>query len=433
MTLRMTAMVAAAAMIATPLAMRAAAAAMPGPVPASLHGSVAGTVLQVTGAPGHNGSGRVIFPLEVQLHGHGVAGDLQAAGSTPAGYSPAQLRVYLGLHGSGLGQDVAIVDAFDDPYVTSDVNTFSRQFHLPLACGTPGAGSGCFPFAVTHPYGIGGIDTGWGLEASLDVEMVHAIAPRAAITLVEAYDNAVGSLFAAVDFAAAKHPAAISNSWGVDVPEFTGERRYDWHCQVADSLCVFSTGDGGYPGQYPSYNPAVLAVGGTTLRLSARGQVTSEQAWSSGGGGLSEIEPRPAYQAKVDHSRYRGTPDVSFDANPATGVPVYDTEINGGTGNGHWFEVGGTSVGAPAWSAILAVADQLRGQQGKGPLTEKDYLVQRAVYSVRYGHGLYDITKGSNGPVYLCGKQCAAGPGYDYVTGLGSPRPGIDRALANAR
>lgn len=410
-------------------AVHAVAAAGTGrPAPAALRTTMDHGFMKVEPATGTAAATRAVLPLLLKVRGHDKAGQPLAAGTAPAGYSPAQFQAYLGLHGNGAGQRVTVVDAYDDPYITDDVNTFSGQFGLPQTCGSGGAGGDCFDFTVAHPDGFAGIDTSWGLETSLDVEMIHAIAPQASITLVEAYDDSADSLFAAVDHAAAAGPDAISNSWGFNGTEFTGETAYDSHCQLTTSVCVFSTGDDGNPGSYPATSPYVLATGGTTLTLGSGGLVASETAWNLSGGGVSYVEPRPSYQDAVSPAAYRAAPDISFDADPATGVPVYDSEVSGT--DGHWFEVGGTSVAAPAWSAILTVADQLRAQAGRQPLTADGFGVQRAVYSA--GAGLYDVTQGSNGIVGLCGSQCAAGPGYDDVTGLGSPRPGIDTALAAA-
>jgi subtilase family serine protease len=214
--------------------------------------------------------------------------------------------------------------------------------------------------------------------------------------------------------------AVISNSWGFG-GELAGESAYDHFCQLSAGVCTFSTGDLGNPGGYPAYNPAVIAVGGTSLDLTAAGAVGPETGWFHSGGGLSAFEPRPAYQDKVNTFTARGIPEVSFDADPQTGVAVYDSASGG------WVELGGTSTGAPAWAAILAVADQLRAAHGKRPLTAAGYEAQRALYQLC--SGLYDVTTGSNGG---CGAVCTAGPGYDFVTGLGSPRAGIDTALAAA-
>lgn len=321
---------------------------------------------------------------------------------------------------------MAVADAYKDPRIVSDVNTFSAQFGLPKICGTAGTRSPCFDFKVTAPDGTAGQNPDWALETSLDVEWIHAIAPRATIRLVTAHDASFASMWATVTDAAALRPGAISISWGDSAGEFSGESYYDWHCELAHSVCVAATGDFGHPGEYPAYNPRVLAVGGTTLQLSSGGTVTSEVAWSSSGGGQSYFEPKPRAQQGVTPGSHRGIPDISFDADPSTGVAVYDTVPYDGQAG--WFQVGGTSVGAPAWSAILAAADQLRAAAGKSPLTSSGGQAARAVYAATSALG--DITTGP--PNGACPVECQAGPGYDFVTGLGSPRVGIDKALAAA-
>jgi subtilase family serine protease len=370
--------------------------------------------------------GTAVPPLELHVHGYTKAGGPVLAQTAPAGYAPATIGSYLGLTGNGAGQTVAVVDAYRDPNITSDVNTFSKQFGLPRICGTAGAPAPCFNFKVSAPDGTAGQDSGWALETSLDVEWIHAIAPRATVRLVTAHDASFASMWAAVTDAAALAPAAISMSWGDSAGEFSGESFYDWHCQLAHSVCVAATGDFGHPGEYPAYNSAALAVGGTTLQIGAGGTVDSEVAWSSSGGGLSYFEPKPAGQQGVSQGPRRGIPDVSFDADPNTGVAVYDSvPYEGQTG---WFQVGGTSVGAPAWSAILAATDQLRVAAGKRPLAAAGGQASRAVYAASSTLG--DITTGP--PNGRCPGECHAGPGYDYVTGLGSPRAGVDQALAAA-
>lgn len=374
----------------------------------------------------------------------GGCGASQLTTAAPAGYGAAQLRAYLRLQGSGAGQAVAIVDAFDNPYASTDITAYSRQFGLPVPCGAnKQAKSGCFKFSVVHPYGFNGVDAGWALESDLDVQMVHAIAPRASITLVEAYDNSYVSMLQAISYAAARKPApaVISNSWGG--PEFAGETAADQHCALARTLCVFAAGDSGNPGWYPAFDPYVLSVGGTHLELTPAGQVSLEGGWccapfpgAATGGGVSQYLPRPAYQDAANPYPKRGIPDVSFDADPFTGVAVHDTfgldDQNG------WFEVGGTSVGTPAWAGILAAADQLRVAEGKKPLAGAGFQALKLIYAMPHAAGFADITQGSNN-MFQCNAAlgtpalaCQAHPGYDLVTGWGSPRPGIDTALSSA-
>ena len=103
----------------------------------------------------------------------------------------------------------------------------------------------------------------------------------------------------------------------------------------------------------------------------------------------------------------RGVPDVSFEANPSTGVSVYDsTAFEGQSG---WWTLGGTSVGAPNWAGVLAAGKAAGSTALEG---------NTAVYGGGYKTNLRDITSGTNG---TCGTDCTAGTGYDLVTGLGSP------------
>ena len=226
------------------------------------------------------------------------------------GYTPQQIQARLGLTGDGAGQTVAIVDAYDYPTAEADLNHFSAHFDLAQTCDSATAGTDCFDFSQVYADGAApAVDSGWNEEEALDIEWAHAIAPHAKIVLVEAADDSAAALYQAVDVAAALHPAAVSNSWGMT--EFSEEGFYDDHCKLADSVCVQSTGDDGYPAGYSATNPYALAIGGTTMQLDADGRTLSETAWSSGGGGESYFEKRPAYQDGVQSSKYTGAPRTS--------------------------------------------------------------------------------------------------------------------------
>ncbi|MGH3373907.1 MAG: S53 family peptidase [Actinoallomurus sp.] len=385
----------------------------------------------------HTGAGWVQHPLMAKVQGWKSATSPQLTTTTPTGYTPEQLRSYLHLTGTGKGQTVAVVDAFDNPYAAADLATYSKKFGLPEPCGKSSK-PGCFTFSSVHPFGVLGADPGWALESDLDVQMVHAIAPDASIVLVEAYDNSFLHMTQAIDYAAGLHAGVISNSYGGS--EYSGETSADGHCALASALCVFSTGDTGNPGEYPAYDPHVLAVGGTTFSLASSGDVDFETAWCCSnnggavgtGGGLSAFEPRPAYQDSVNSFQHRAIPDVSFDADPATGVPVYDTF--GLSGQNGWFQVGGTSAGAPAWAGIVAAADQLRAKAKQPPLAGAGFQAQKLIYGMP--HDVFrDITTGVNNALECDTpiETCQAKPGYDPVTGWGGPKAGIDAALAAAR
>jgi kumamolisin len=156
--------------------------------------------------------------------------------------------------------------------------------------------------------------------------------------------------------------------------------------------------------EYESSDPAVIGVGGTTLRLNAQGAVTSETGWSMGGGGKSVVFGRPPWQTgdQVPAGTQRLVPDVACAADPATGGMVVI--------NGTPEAVGGTSWAAPVWAAFCARINESRVSSGKAPLG----FLGPLLYPLGGGAAFRDITSGSNGAY-------SAGPGYDLVTGLGSP------------
>jgi len=171
---------------------------------------------------------------------------------------------------------------------------------------------------------------------------------------------------------------------------------------------------------YPAASPDVVAVGGTSLALDAKGNYASETAWSGSGGGQSVYEYEPTVQSQFpipDDSRgARGTPDVSYNANPGTGYAIYDSVgINGASG---WFQVGGTSAATPQWAALVAIANSMRVAQRKAHLTSANGSIYAAA-KVGPGANFHPVTAGTNGS---CGQMCDALAGYDYVTGLGTPQ-----------
>src|SRR5207248_7202921 len=130
---------------------------------------------------------------------------------------------------------------------------------------------------------------------------------------------------------------------------------------------VAATGDSGAPSAYPALSPNVLAVGGTHLNADVPGHYFNETGWSGSGGGVSAYEAKPSYQSGVTQSgTWRTNPDVAFDADPGTGVAIYDSNYYPGTPP--WYQIGGTSFSAPAWAAFIAVTDQIRANHGAGPL-----------------------------------------------------------------
>ncbi|HET7627944.1 MAG TPA: S53 family peptidase [Bacillales bacterium] len=323
------------------------------------------------------------------------------------GYTPDQIRNAYGvdeLSYTGTGQTIAIVDAYGSPTIKQDLQTFNQQFGLPPA-----------DLTVVYPDGKPRrTDGGWALETSMDVEWAHAIAPDAKILLVVAKSNSLADLLSAEDYASSHGAEVVSNSWGAS--EFSSEASYDSHFQHPGITYTASSGDSGAGVIWPAASPNVVAVGGTTLNLDESGNRLSVSAWDGSGGGLSNYFARPnyqdAWQSVVGSSR--GVPDISFDADPNTGVAVYDsTRLQGEKG---WFQVGGTSLGAPCWAALIALADQGRTSPLSSTETlTKLYQIAGDTGSSGYVANFYDITSGNNGGF-------AAKAGYDLVTGIGSPK-----------
>lgn len=319
-----------------------------------------------------------------------------ATSSAPTGLSPATIKSAYnfptGLT-AGAGQTIAIVDAFNDPSAESDLGVFSARFGLP-ACTTS---NGCFA-KVNQTGGTKypRTDPGWALEISLDVQWAHAIAPGAKILLVEASSASFTNLLTAVDYAKT-HAGYVSNSWGGS--EFSGESAYDSHFTTPSGNVSFfvSSGDNGTPAEYPSSSPKVVSVGGTTLNFASNGQLSSETGWSGGGGGCSAYETATPAQSSLSTALcggQRATPDVSLDADPASGVSVYDSaKYQGQTG---WYTVGGTSASAPMWAARSADA---------AAVVNSGYVYGSAIT-------YRDITSGNNGASCLVG--------FDLCTGRGS-------------
>ncbi len=344
---------------------------------------------------------------------HSTQVNVPHASSTTAGYTPAQIRTAYGFSNTtfgstaadGRGQTIAIIDAYHDPNITSDLAAFDAAYGIaaPLS------------FKIVNQNGgtaLPGTDPsqGWEGETALDVEWAHAIAPGANIILVEANSASDNDLFAAVNWARNQSGVSvISMSWGSD--DTLANKSWDQNLSSTYLVTptghqgvtfVASSGDNGYP-SFPSTSPNVLSVGGTDLYLNSNGTISNETAWTpqtgggqtwSGGGGVSQEFPG------------RKVPDVSYNAGIA--VAVYDTF---GPNHG-WVGVGGTSAGAPQWSALIAIANQGRALSGLGTLNGATQTVA-AMYAAPSAN-FHDITSGST-------QFYSAGVGYDLATGLGTP------------
>jgi len=312
-------------------------------------------------------------------------------------YTPAQIRAAYGITGTGLGQKIAIIDAYHAPTLAADYAAFNTAFLSTIDTNPAGT------LSVAYAQGSQPtVDTGWAQESTLDVEWAHAIAPDADILLVECASNSFNDLLGGVDYAVGQGAKVVSMSWGGG--EFLGETSYDYHFAAPASTggvtFVASSGDNGGVVQWPSISPYVVGVGGTSLKTNADGTYKSETAWNGSGGGTSKYESKPAYQSGVNSSSTRTAPDVGYDADPSTGVYVIY--------NGSTYIFGGTSIGAPQWASLIANANVGRSATLNG-FSE----TLPALYALPHS-SFHDVISGSAG-------RNKATAGYDLATGLGTP------------
>ncbi len=328
----------------------------------------------------------------------------------PSGYSPLQFHTAYNLPNNAAGAPIiAIVDAYDDPNVLSDLNTYSTQYGIPSLpqCSGSIASSSVPCFAKINQNGgtsYPSFNSGWALEISLDVQVAHAICQNCSILLVEASSNSFSNLLTAENQAVTQGAVAVSNSWSGG--EFSSETSYDSYFNHPGVAITAASGDSGYSAgtQYPAAYKYVVSVGGTTLQLNSDNTYYNETVWSGTGSGCSLYEVKPVWQKDTGCAN-RTLNDVSADADPNTGAAVYDSAgYNGQTG---WFQVGGTSLSSPLIASVYALAG----------VTPSVY--EASVLYPNYSY-LHDIVSGNNGscsPVYLCTGLA----GYDGPTGLGTP------------
>jgi kumamolisin len=335
-------------------------------------------------------------------------------------------------HPSGGWGAIALVDAFDNPNARYDIFYFSGIFGLPAPNFTKVYANGN-GHCTTPP-----ANAGWALEESLDIEWAHVMAPNAKIYLVEACSNSNADLYYAETVAhglvAAAGGGEISNSWGEN--EYGGEIVDDLNFfYYSDQLPGWGTittfasaGDSGCGAQYPSSSPWVVSAGGTRVNRNYLGNFKNEACWSGSGGGISAVETWSNtftggntgawadYQYPIFGEASRRTPDMSFDADPDSGVYVFSKYYGG------WFIVGGTSVSSPALAGIVNNARNKLGNYFLPPInpigyfnTEENNLLYSQLPALReYHRNFYDVTLGSNG--------CTVTNRWDYCTGVGSPR-----------
>jgi subtilase family serine protease len=343
-----------------------------------------------------------------------VAGDASAS-STAQFNTPATIRSAYSLPSTGGSQAIALVDAYHDPTALGDFNAFAKQYSLPQQTTTNATASTNKVFQVVYangsqPQSGGNYIASWNLEESLDIEWAHAIAPNAKIYLVEARTDSMSDLDYAVEVASALPGVKeVSMSWGG--AEVAAEANWYDNIFTTSGVVYFAAGgDTSAEVGYPSTSPNVVSCGGTTINRSNTGAFLSETAWSDTGCGLSVYEKRPSFQNGISTivGSKRGVNDISFLANPNSGVYVYDsTPLWGESG---WWIVGGTSLATPCLAGVVNLAATSGTAFALSTASE-----QARIYGNLGKSSVFrDITSGTDGRF-----KCATG--WDYITGVGSP------------
>ncbi len=367
-------------------------------------------------------------------------------------YTPYQFRVAYGVEAlmqkgfTGKGQTVVDIVSFGSPTLQQDMDAFDQHFGLPP-----------IKIQIFNPLGTRAFDpsnkdmTGWAGETTLDVQIIHAIAPDAGIVvLTSPISETEGTIglpqFRQLQQYALDHHlgSIVSQSWGaseVTLKDAAGQQeiqKWDAFFQKATTqqgvTFLSSSGDNGATDyidlqatklspkattSFPADEPWVTSVGGTSMIRN--GTTIQEKVWNSdgggSGGGLSDFFTAPSFQKALPASAQsllknrRGVPDVAGDADPLTGMAFYQ--------DGTWSLTGGTSASAPLWAGLIAIANQMAGH----PLGFINPGLYKLSQSSNYMQDFHDITNGNNSVNYkgVTIPGYSAVPGWDPVTGLGTP------------
>ncbi len=321
----------------------------------------------------------------------------------------------------GEGQTITIIGAFNSPTLQADLDAFSDQFALPKTT-----------LDIVFAQGTPIVNAFWASELALDVQWAHAIAPNAKIRLVLAETDFTSDLLAgnpfnptlvpAIDVATnlAKDGGVVTMSFGSDEQDTDLDLSTKFN-NVNTPLISFIASSSDTAGEisHPGVDPSVLSVGGTQLSVDTDGTYGGESAWEDGGGGVSTVFTRPIYQEGVtvngnEIGDFRVVPDVSMNADPDSGVAVFNTTPDEFNDTG-WAAFGGTSLATQTWGSLVTLANQLRLA-----FNDNDYIgrdLNKLVYSIgriNPEDNYNDITVGANANPAL--------PGFDLATGWGTPK-----------
>lgn len=369
------------------------------------------------------------------------------ANNASGAYGPDDLRQAYGLNNliaqgnTGKGQTVVLIESFGSPSIQSDIDAYSELYGLPAITIDQRAPIGENPAPTTSAESQD--QQGWAGETTLDVDMVHALAPDAKIVILTspvsetegvqgfpeflklmqyAVDNKLGNIIS-MSFGAGestlcdKQGQQLIGQWNTFLQDATTNKDVTFFASSGDNgstdfVDLNATQLSTFPmTSFPTANPWVTSVGGTSLRFS--GQQAIETAWDGSGGGFSAYWPIPSYQKTlpaVTQSQFsgrRGVPDVAALADPGTGVRIIF--------NGNSEQIGGTSASAPMWAGMMAIADQMAGK----PLGFINPALYKLGTSDKASQYFNDITSGSNQQGSVPGYDAVTG--WDAVTGFGTP------------
>jgi hypothetical protein len=368
-----------------------------------------------------------------------LSGPGQTSPLTPAqirgAYGFDNLQPFVGgnqtLPADGQGQTIAILDAGSNPHIVADLATFDSRYHL-----TPLDGQNGDPWLQqvneTGGSGLPAAAPGWAVEIDMDVEWAHAIAPGANILLVATafttYPDGQGNLQATISSTDVQAAALTAVQHGASVVSMSFAGGPDPGILAYPGVTFVSTAGDTNQFYYPGGSSSALIVGGTVLSVNNT-SYQGEQVWNNGdgasGGGTFPTAPLPSWQAGAaanvavqDAAVYGGTPPTTRMA-PDVAMAADKLAIVDAT-DGYTYAFG-TSLGAPIWSGLLAIANEGRALElpGRGPLNLVDptlpmlYSLPAADFHDIVGTVTYPDPNGAT---------VQAWPGYDLSTGLGSPR-----------
>ena len=305
---------------------------------------------------------------------------------------------------NGGSDTIAVVNALDYPTAEDDLNVFSRRFSVPECDDANPCFSVIFASGRRPP-----TDSLWASNAANVIEYAHAFAPKARIILVEAATATLPDLMVAVQRANELIAASPTGRGQVLMPWGSFEAVSNRDCDPLFTTpgVIYIAGNGGGPGflEYPATSPNVIAVGGTSIERDNRGNFVGEASTTFWAGGMSAIEPRPSYQDGIEsivHER-RGVPDLAFASDPFASPEIYYDSIplDGFVG---WEFTGSVGFGEAFWGGVINRAG------GTAQSTVEELTL---MYSNLGNTKVFrNVTRGMAIGVH-------AGPGWDFVTGLG--------------